>query len=71
MENIESKTIDLFKTPYGWFATFYDDRDRFDKPRTYATAFTRLASAFDVEQAIASKNPDYVIFVIGGSHDVK
>ena len=66
MDNVETKTIDLFKTQHGWFATFYDDRDRFDNPRTYQTAFTRHASAFDVEQAIASKNPDHVIFVIGG-----
>ena len=67
MENtIKTKTIDLFKTQHGWFATFYDDRDRYDVPRTYATAFTRHAQGSDVEKLIASNNPGYTIYVIGG-----
>jgi len=67
MENTKNdKTIDLFKTPYGWFATYYDDRDWQDKPRTYPTAFTRHARSCDVEQMIASCNPGYTIYVIGG-----
>jgi len=66
MENtIESKTIDLFKTQHGWFATFYDDLDRYEVPRTHQTAFTRHARACDVEQLIALTNPGYTIFVIG------
>jgi len=66
MDNVETKTIDLFKTQHGWFATFHDDRDCFDNPRTYQTAFTRHANAFDVERAIAKTNPGCTIFVIGG-----
>jgi len=68
MNNINFKTIDLFKTQHGWFATFTDDlhRDYPDIPRTYKTAFTRHARGCDVEKAIASSNPGYMIFVIGG-----
>lgn len=58
------KTIDLFKTQHGWFATLYDDVDRFDN--TYKIEFTRHARACDVERVMALKYPDYSIFVIGG-----
>jgi len=63
---MENKTIDLFKTQDGWFATFYDDRDQNDNPRTYETAFTGSVDAEIVEQAISSLNPEHVIYVIGG-----
>lgn len=62
---MDNKTIDLFKTQDGWFATFYDDRDENDNPRTHETAFTKNVSAAIVERAIASLNPDHIIFVIG------
>ncbi len=60
------KTIDLFKTQHGWFATFYDQRDKLDMPKTYQTPFTRYAISSHVERAISSKYPGYTIFVIGG-----
>lgn len=63
---MSDKTIDLFKTQHGWFATDHDDRDYWDKPRTYPTGFTRHARSIDVEQMIASLNPDHIIYVIGG-----
>ncbi len=59
-------TIDLFMTQYGWFATFYDDFNFFDVPRTDKIEFTRHANACDVERAMAAKYPYSIIYVIGG-----
>ena len=58
------KTIDLFKTPHGWFALFSDFEERYGANQAIPTVFTRHARAIDVERAIASKNPDHTIFVI-------